>query len=56
MKLLFDYMVTISTLAQSLNSSTTLSRTHSEKANATFVGEHNMVSGLYCASKKRPPK
>ena len=34
----------------------TLSRTHFEKANAAFVAEHNIINGLYCASKKQPMK
>ena len=49
-------MATLTTLGQSWNNSTTLSRTYFEKANATFVAEHNIISGLYCASKKQPLK
>ena len=39
-------MVTLTTLAQSWNNSTTLWGTHFEKENATFVAEHNIISAI----------
>ena len=54
MKLRFDSMVTLTTHAQFRNNSTTLLRTHFEKANATFVGELKITSAIVLCIQKAP--
>ena len=45
-------MVTLTTLAQSWNNSTTLSGTDFEKANAPFVAQHNIISVIVLCIQK----
>ena len=45
-------MITPTTLAQSLNSSTTLPGARFKKTNATFVAEHDIISAIVLSIQK----